>query len=71
MSRIAETIPMAKITAALDAEHTKTHWRWAIAVLTLYGIVGSIGIGAALIQRSTTADVARPAMQLQANAQMR
>ena len=71
MSTLTDTKPMTDSTAAFDDEHARTHWRWAIAVLALYGMVGSIGIGAALMQRSTTADAAPPAMQLQANAQMR
>ena len=71
MSRLTDTKLLTDSTAAFEAEHARTHWRWAIAVLALYGMVGSIGIGAALMQKSTTADAAPPAMQLQANARMR
>ena len=68
MNKPAEAIPMTESTA--ESEHTKTHRRWAKAVLALYGIVISIGIIATLVHRSMITDPELPPMQFQAKAQM-
>ena len=68
MNKLA--VPMIENTAAFEAEHTRTHKRWARTVLSLYGLIVSIGIIAALVHSSIIVDSKAPAMQLQAKAQM-
>jgi hypothetical protein len=68
MNKPAEAIPRTESIA--ESEHTRTHRRWARAVLALYGIVVSIGIIATLVHRSMIADSRPPPIQFQAKVQM-
>jgi hypothetical protein len=69
MSKMAESMSMTENTAAFEAEHVRTHRRWASTVLALYGLIVSIGIIATLVHSSTIVNSKAPAMQLQARAQ--
>jgi membrane protein YdbS with pleckstrin-like domain len=64
MSKLAEAIPSTENTAAFQAEHVRTHRRWAATVLALYGIIVSVGIMATLAHKSWIVDVRPPAMQV-------
>jgi hypothetical protein len=71
MSKLAGAILSTENTAAFEAEHTRTHRRWASTVLALYGVIISVGIMATLVHRSWIVDAGPPALQLHANAQTR
>ena len=38
MNKLSQPMPMTESTVAFEAEHARTHKRWASAVLALYGI---------------------------------
>lgn len=70
MNKLANAISMSESKTAFEAEHTRTHRRWATTVLTLYGLIVSIGIMATLVHSSIIVGSVSPAMQLQAKAQL-
>jgi hypothetical protein len=56
MSNLAEVIPTTESTPAFEAEHARTHRRWAGAVLALYGMIITVGIVATLMHSSWIVD---------------
>ena len=71
VNKPSEAMPTPDSTTGPNSEHTRTHRRWAVAVLALYGIVLSIGMVATLVHRSWVEDARLPAMQLKAEAPIR
>lgn len=53
--------------ALTESEHTRTHRRWAVTVLALYGIMVSVGIMGTLVHRSWIGDAKPPILQAQAS----
>ena len=71
MSKLVEAIPSTENIAAFQAEHARTHRRWASTVLALYGMIITFGIMATLVHKSWIVDARSPAIQVAAQSPIR
>lgn len=55
---------LAEEALLTESDHIRTHRRWAVTILALYGIIVSIGIMATLVHRSLIVDAKPSAIRV-------